>query len=62
MPMALPALLMGRDVKIFSSGETGRLYKLGYIAGINACGLVVFGSAFWRPRPKVSTASPDRSQ
>ncbi|HPA20482.1 MAG TPA: hypothetical protein PLU30_22215 [Verrucomicrobiae bacterium] len=50
MPMALPALLMGRDVKIFSPGGVGRGYKLGYIAGINLCGLVFFGSAFWNPR------------
>ena len=49
MPMALPALLMGRDVEIYAKNNSGRVYKLGYIAGINLCGLVVFGGAFWRP-------------
>lgn len=49
MPMALPALLMGSDVNIFSPTKQGRGYKLGYIAGINVCGLLFFGSIFWRP-------------
>ena len=49
MPMALPALVMGRDVSIYQEDNTGRTYKLGYIVGINLCGLVVFGSLFWRP-------------
>ncbi|MBL9136246.1 MAG: hypothetical protein JNK85_10275 [Verrucomicrobiales bacterium] len=46
MPMALPALLLGRDVPIFAEDHTGRWYKVGYIAGINLCGILVFGSAF----------------
>lgn len=50
MPLALPALLVGRDVPIYAEPNTGRGYKLGYIAGINLCGLVFFGGAFWRPR------------
>jgi hypothetical protein len=50
MPMALPSLLMGQDVEIFAVNNTGRPYKLGYIVGINLCGLIFFGSAFWRPR------------
>jgi hypothetical protein len=52
MPMALPALLMGKDVDIYSEHNTGRSYKLGYIAGINLCGLVFFGGAFWQPGRK----------
>jgi hypothetical protein len=57
MPMALPALLLGKDVSIFSEYNTGRTYKLGYICGINVCGLLFFGGAFWRPsqRPSRST-------
>lgn len=55
MPMALPALLMGRDVPIFSPANTGRGYKLGYIAGINLCGLAFFGGAFWKPAPRPAT-------
>ena len=49
MPMALPSLLMGQDVEIYAARNSGRAYKLGYIIGINLCGLVFFGSAFWRP-------------
>lgn len=49
MPVALPSLLAGRDVPIYAAATTGRGYKLGYIAGINACGFVVFGLAFWKP-------------
>ena len=50
MPVALPSLLLGRDVPIYAVTNTGRTYKLGYIAGINLCGLLFFGSAFRRPR------------
>ena len=48
MPLALPALLMGETVELFGSNNTGRGYKIGYIFGVNACGLIFFGSAFWR--------------
>ena len=50
MPVALPALLMGRDAPIYAANNTGRIYKIGYIAGINLCGMLFFGAAFWRPR------------
>ena len=50
MPMALPSLVMGQDVDIFAPNNSGRPYKLGYIVGINLCGLIFFGSAFWRPK------------
>ena len=50
MPAALPTLLMGKDVPIYAPNNSGRLYKLGYIGGINLCGLVFFGFAFKRPR------------
>jgi hypothetical protein len=54
MPMALPSLVMGQDVDIFAANNSGRPYKLGYIVGINLCGLVFFGSLFWKPRKKIS--------
>ena len=57
MPVALPSLLLGKDVPIYADRNQGRKYKLGYIAGINACGLVFFGFAFWRPRPSASAPS-----
>lgn len=65
MPMALPALLAAREVPIYAERNTGRFYKLGYIAGINACGFIVFGLLFLKPRepqhhqdPKISSTSP----
>jgi hypothetical protein len=48
MPMSMPSLLVGRDVKIYAQNNTGRTYKLGYTAGVNACGAIFFGYAFWR--------------
>jgi len=50
MPIALPSLLLGKDVPIYAPSKAGRTYKLGYIAGINLCGLLFFGLAFRRPR------------
>jgi hypothetical protein len=49
MPVALPSLLLGKDVPIYADRNRGRSYKLGYIVGINACGFLFFGLAFWRP-------------
>ncbi len=54
MPVALPSLLMGKDVPIYAPTNSGRAYKLGYIAGINVCGLVFFGLAF-RPAGRNKT-------
>jgi len=48
MPMALPNLIVGNDVTIYSQNNTGLTYKLGYTAGVNACGAVFFGLFFWR--------------
>ena len=48
MPMALPNLLVGRDVTIYSSNNTGVRYKLGYTFGVNGCGAIFFGFFFWR--------------
>jgi hypothetical protein len=64
MPMALPALLLGRDVPIYAEVNLGRWYKVGYIAGINLCGILVFGSAFLgksAPGPKSSTPADGAS-
>ena len=55
MPMALPALVGGQDVAIYAEKNTGRTYKLGYTVGINLCGIVVFGTAFWSPKRKATT-------
>ena len=53
MPMALPSLLMNKDVPIYAAVNAGRIYKIGYIAGINGCGFVVFGLSFWKPQRRV---------
>ena len=58
MPMALPSLLLGKDVEIYAKINSGRLYKIGYTIGINICGLVFFGSAFWRPAKKSGGEPP----
>lgn len=58
MPMALPSLLLGQDVDIFAANQNGRHYKIGYICGINLCGLVFFGTAFAKPRSKSPPATP----
>lgn len=48
MPMALPNLLVGRDVSIYSEKNTGVPYKFGYTVGVNACGAFFFGMLYWR--------------
>jgi hypothetical protein len=55
MPIALPSLAIGRDVEIYDADNSGRLYKIGYICGINLCGLAFFGPLFWRPAKKIKT-------
>ena len=50
MPTALPTLLMGKNYPIYAPNNEGRPYNIGYILGINACGTLFFGVAFWRPR------------
>jgi hypothetical protein len=58
MPLALPSLLMGKDVPIYARDNSGRSYKIGYICGINLCGLLFFGLAFRRP----TSARSDKSR
>jgi len=60
MPIALPTLVLGKDVAIYDNNNSGRFYKIGYICGINLCGLIFFGAAFYRPKtapPPTSTSS-----
>jgi hypothetical protein len=49
MPIALPSLVIGKNVEIYAPRNSGRFYKIGYICGINLCGLAFFGPLFWRP-------------
>jgi hypothetical protein len=50
MPMALPALIMGRDVPIFAEHHAGQPYKLGYVVGVDVCGAIFFGLLYRRVR------------
>lgn len=52
MPAALPGLVGGKDLPIYAPNNLGRPYKIGYILGLNACGTLYFGIAFWQPRRK----------
>jgi hypothetical protein len=52
MPIALPSLLLGKDVPIYAANKAGRIYKIGYIAGINLCGMAFFGLTFRQPRKR----------
>ncbi len=63
MPISLPTLLLGKDVSIYDSDNSGRGYKIGYICGINMCGLVFFGAAFYRPKgPAPTSTNSDKPQ
>jgi hypothetical protein len=57
MPLSLPSLVVGKDVPIYDPVNVGRLYKIGYICGVNICGLVFIGPIFWRPRGAVITST-----
>jgi nucleoside-diphosphate-sugar epimerase len=48
---------IGRDVQIYDDQNSGRSYKIGYISGVDICGLVFIGPLFWRPRAVTSTNS-----
>jgi hypothetical protein len=50
MPLSLPSLVIGKDVQIYEPDNSGRTYKIGYICGVDLCGLVFFGPLFWRPK------------
>ena len=47
LPAAFPGLLAGHDLPIYTSNNNGRNYKVGYILGLNSCGTVFFGLAYW---------------
>lgn len=47
MPAAFPALISGHDMPIYAPNNNGRNYKLGLLLGVNACGTVFFGLAYW---------------
>jgi hypothetical protein len=62
MPIALPSLVIGKDVDIYAADNSGRLYKIGYICGINLCGLAFFGPLFWRPKREATQITETSSE
>lgn len=63
MPIALPSLVIGKDVPIYAADNSGRFYKIGYICGINLCGIAFFGPIFWRPKGRpVTSANSEKSR
>ena len=58
MPATLPTLLLGKDVAIYAPFNTGVSYNLGYTMGVNGCGALFFGLAFYRPKPKAAPGPP----
>lgn len=48
MPMSFPNLIVGDDVTIYATNNTGLSYKLGYSLGVNVCGVFFFGSLYLR--------------
>ena len=64
MPLSLPSLVIGKEVPIYAVENSGRWYKIGYICGVNICGLAFIGPLFWRPRHcgAVTSTSSEKSQ
>jgi len=62
MPMAMPALFAGKDMPIYAANNVGRLYKLGYTVGVNACGAIFFGVLFWRVARWLKSHQRDTTQ
>ena len=52
MPTAMPGLLMGNDLPIYAPNNTGRCYKIGFLLGVNTCGILFFGIGFWPMRKR----------
>lgn len=61
MPIALPSLVLGKDVPIYATDNSGRWYKIGYICGINLCGIAFFGPIFWQPKQRKPEQPAPRS-
>lgn len=62
MPAALPSLAAGRDVMIYAPHNLGVPYKLGYTMGVNGCGALFFGLAFWKPRAPAAPSQKTQPQ
>ena len=47
LPAAFPALVSGHNLPIYAPNNTGCNYKIGLLLGLNSCGSVFFGLAYW---------------
>ena len=47
MPASFPTLILGHDIPIYAPNNTGKNYKIGYLLGLNTCGSMFFGLAYW---------------
>jgi hypothetical protein len=47
LPAAFPALVAGHNLPIYAPNNTGCNYKIGLLLGLNSCGSVFFGLAYW---------------
>ena len=52
MPAALPTLVFGKELPIYAPNNVGRGYNIGFILGLNTCGTLFFGIAFWHPKKR----------
>ena len=52
MPAALPTLVFGKALPIYAQNNVGRGYNIGFILGLNTCGTLFFGVAFWHPKKR----------
>lgn len=52
MPAALPTLVAVKEVPIYAPNNVGRGYNIGFILGLNTCGTLFFGIAFWQPKKR----------
>lgn len=57
LPAALPGLLLGQKLPIYAPNNSGNPYEIGYIFGINTCGFIFFGTAFWQKQKKQQLAA-----
>lgn len=62
MPAALPGLVGGKNLPIYAENNEGRSYKIGYILGLNTCGTLFFGVAFWQPRRRAAKTTAQYGQ
>ncbi len=59
-PCALPNLVGGFDVEIYAPNNVGHMYKIGFAAGINVCGLLFLRIPLFAGKPLAQKASSQK--